>query len=195
MAENYTPQEALEHVEHSHELLSRSEVAVLRFVPLLAAILAIFAGLSSLYSARLGEAALGLKNEALLSEVKASDAWTEYQAESIKAHLYEAGAQAGAGVKTASGFRANAATYRREQIPLRTVARQQEAERDMALQRSAATEARKANFDIALALFEVSIVLTSIAAMIKRQPLFILAGVGGLIGLIFSLLGIFYGRL
>lgn len=194
MPENYQPQEALEHVEHARELLERSEVALLRFVPLMAAVLAIFAGLSSLYAGRLGEEALVLKNAALLNEVQASDLWTEYQAQSIKAHLYETAADV-ANPKTITRLRSAGAKYRREQGPLRAQAQQHERERDAELAQSEETQVRKGGFDVALALFEVSIVLTSIAAMLKRQYLFVMAGIGGLIGLGFSLHGIFTGRL
>ena len=194
MPDNYQPKEALEHVEHAHELLERSEVAVLRFVPLLAAVLAIFAGLSSLYAGRLGERALALKNEALLNEVQASDLWTEYQADSLKAHLYEIAGATGGG-QAHSKLQSAGLKYRSEQLPLRAQAQRYERDRDAAITRSEETEARKGGFDIALALFEVSIVLTSIAAMIKRPFLFVLAGVGGVIGVAFSLHGILAGQL
>lgn len=194
MSDNYQSKEALEHVERAHELLERSEVALLRFVPLLAAVLAIFAGLSSLYAGRLGERALALKNEALLNEVQASDLWTEYQADSLKAHLYEIAGDT-TGAQARGKLQRTGVKYRSEQLPLRAQAQRYERDRDAAIVRSEETEARKGGFDIALALFEVSIVLTSIAAMIKRPFLFVLAGIGGIIGVAFSLHGILAGRL
>jgi hypothetical protein len=188
--EEYSTPEAIEHIERAHELLQQSENALLRFVPLLAAVLAIFAGLSSLYAGRLGEEALTLKNEAVLHEVKASDFWSEYQAESVKAHLYQISAIA-APPKAGIALRAEAAKYRKEQRPLRAEALGNESERDQSLREATAMQARKSNFDVALACFEVSIVLTSIAAMIKRPWLFVLAGAGGVVGLLFSVRGIF----
>jgi hypothetical protein len=193
MPEHYSAKEALEHVEHAHELLERSEHAVLRFVPLLAAVLAIFAGLSSLYGGRLGEEALILKNEALLNEVQASDLWTEYQAESIKAHINETAAET-ADPKFVKHLHSVSAKYRSEQSPLRKQAEQHERARDAAMLASDAIVARKSNFDIALALFEIAIVLTSIAAMVKRQSLFVMAGIGGVIGIVFCLHGMLTGR-
>lgn len=189
MPEEYSPKEALEHVERAHELLEHSEHAALRFVPLLAAILAIFAGLSSLYAGRLGERALTLKNEAVLHEVTASDLWSEYQAESLKSHLYAINAESRPGTAGAA-MRATAAKYKAEQAPLRNEATRNEAERDRALVESTTVETRKAGFDVSLALFEISIVLTSIAAMIKRPWLFVLAAAGGVAGLFFSVRGV-----
>ncbi|MBC5806827.1 MAG: hypothetical protein DLM53_05740 [Candidatus Eremiobacter antarcticus] len=190
MPERYSASEALEHVEHAHELLERSENAMLRWVPLLAAVLAIFAGLSSLYAGRLTEETLTLKNEAVLNEVKASDLWNEYQAESLKAHLYDAAA-AGITNKTAlARLRSSVSKYRDEQKPLLAEAKAHEAERDQALSESDKAQRRKAVFDIALALFEVSIVLTSIAAMLKRRHMFVLAAAGGVAGMAFALYGL-----
>ena len=193
MPEHYSAKEALEHVEHAHELLERSEHAILRFVPLLAAVLAIFAGLSSLFGGRLGEHALILKNEALLNEMQASDLWTEYQAESIKAHLNETAAET-ADPKFVKHLRSVSAKYRSEQSPLRKQAEQHERARDAALVSSDAAVSRKATFDLALALFEISIVLTSIAAMVRRRSLFVMAAIGGVIGVVFCLYGILTGR-
>jgi|SRR5579872_621687 len=193
MSEHYSSTEALEHVERTHELLHRSEVTLLRFVPLLAAVLAIFAGLSSLYGGRLAEQMLSLKNEALLSQVKAADLWTEYEAESIKAHQYGIAAGSSSG-KASAGLRTTAAKYRREQVPLRERALEYEQERDRALNESDVIERRKVQFDIALALFEVSIVLASIAAMLQRPIMFVVAGVGGALGMVVSIIGILGGR-
>lgn len=191
MPEHYFAQEGLEHAEHAHELLQRSEHAVLRFVPLTAAVLAVFAGLSSLYAGRLGERMLALKNEAILSEVKAADLWTEYEAESIKAHLYTVAT--GASAAEHARLKASAAKYRDQQRPLRLQALAHERDRDEQMARSNVVEDRKVGFDIALAFFEISIVLTSIAAMVRRPFLFVMAAVGGVLGLIFSIRGILIG--
>lgn len=189
MPDDYSTTDAMEHVERTHELLERSENALLRFVPLLAAVLAVFAGLSSLYAGRLGEEILTQKNEAVLHEVTSSDLWGEYQAESLKSHLYAIAALTQSG-RAREVMQATAKKYRTEQVPLRAQARSNEVARDQALEESTALARRKVRFDIALAFFEVSIVLASIAAMIKKPFLFALAGLGGLAGLFFSLRGI-----
>ena len=187
---DYTSKEAMEHVERAHELFSQSENAVLRLVPLMAAVLAIFAGLSSLYGGRLGERALTFRNEAVLHEVNASDLWAEYQAESLKAHLYSISALAQSG-NAAAAMRAAAAKYRGEQAPLRVGAQRNEAQRDEALRASVTIEKNKNLFQAALALFEVAIVLTSVAAIVKRPWLLVLAGIGGVVGIAVCILGLF----
>ena len=173
---DYDTHEAMERLHEHHD----PGHPLLRYVPVIAAVLAICAGLSSLLSARLGEDALGLENEALLAEVKASDTWAEYQADSIKAHLYEIQSIAN---KAAPAVIASAKKYRDEQKPLRVSAQAQEEERDRAMASSQRSEERKADIDVGLALFEIGIVLTSIAAMIKRSALMLLGAAGGIAGL------------
>jgi Domain of unknown function (DUF4337) len=189
MSESYSVHEGVEHAHHAHHALEGSGNRRLRYVPVAAAILAVCAGLSSILSGRMGAHVLSLKNEALLHEVAASDLWNEYQSESLKAHFYEISAQS-ADAKVSSSFRTQATKYRAEQTPLSTQAHREEAARDTALAASTALEIQKSNLEVALAFFEVAIVLTSIAAMIERPVLFSLAGIIGAIGLFFGLRGI-----
>jgi len=176
MGERYTSTEAMEHVEKTHGLLERSEHAILRHVPLAAAALAVLAGMSSLLSARSGEAMLASRTEAVLSQSLATDAWNEYEADSLKAHLNESLV-----IVASPGNRrtllTDASKYRARQGPLKTKAQSSEAQRDEDMQRSDVLERRKQVFDIAVALFEISIVLTSVAAMVRRPSLFVFAAV------------------
>jgi hypothetical protein len=177
MGERYTSTEAMEHVEKTHGLLERSEHALLRHVPLVAAALAVLAGLSSLLSARTGEAMLASRTEAVLSQSLATDAWNEYQADSLKAHLNESLVEMAATEATRRTLSTDAAKYRSRQGPLRTKATANERQRDDDMRRSDVLEHRKQLFDVAVALFEISIVLTSVAAMVRRQSLFVFSAV------------------
>jgi hypothetical protein len=188
MPEGYSTREAVHHVEHAHHALIESGSDKLRYVPVVAAILAVCAGLAGILAGRFGAQVLGLRNEALMHEVTASDAWNEYQAESLKAHLYEISAQSAPAAAVAS-LKTQARKYRSEQAPLMTQARQEETARDAALAASTVMESRKSNLEISLGFFEVAIVLTSIAAMIRRPGLFWLSGIVGLVGAFFGLRG------
>jgi hypothetical protein len=182
---DYSPREILEHEHNAHELLERSEHKLLPLVPLIAAVLAVLAGLSSLLGGRLSERILSLRNEAVLHEVSASDTWAEYQAQSLKAHLYEVSATLTSGAKQGA-LRRREAGYRAEQGPLRAQARHSEAQRDEALAGSISTERRKASVDVAVALYEIAIVLTSVAALTKRPWLISLAVLLGLGAVVFD---------
>jgi hypothetical protein len=188
MGEKYSVAEGVHHAEHAHHALDDAKDARLKYVPVAAAILAVCAGLSSILSGRMGAQVLSLKNEALLHEVSASDQWNEYQAESLKAHLYEISAKTSA-ARLASSLSTEAGKYRAEQPALSAKAKQEETARDSALAQSTVLEIRKSNLEVALAFFEVAIVLASIAAMVKQPILLTLAGVIGVIGLFFGLRG------
>ena len=177
MGERYTSAEAMEHVEKTHGLLERSEHALLRHVPLAAAALAVLAGLSSLLSARTGEAMLASRTEAVLSQSLATDAWNEYEADSLKAHLNESLVVVTTSSTTRRTLLTDASKYRARQGPLKTKAQTSESQRDDDMRRSDVLERRKQVFDIAVALFEISIVLTSVAAMVRQPSLFIFAAI------------------
>jgi len=189
MTSDYSPRESLEHEDRARELVEHAEQRGSRFVPLIAAVLAVLAGLSSLYAGRLSERILTLKNEAVLDEVTASDLWSEYQAESVKGHLYEINALSQTGA-LASSLRKSAAQYRVEQKPLMREARRHETLRDAELRESTEAERRKASLDVAVALFEISIVLVSIAALARRPWLLGFAALGGVAALIYAVRGV-----
>jgi hypothetical protein len=192
MSERYTSGEAMEHVEKTHEFLEKSEHAVLRHVPLVAAALAVLAGLSSLLGARTGEAMLVSRTEAVLSQARATDLWNEYQADSLKAHLGEELAVVAVAAPARQQLATAAKEYRGRQGPLKAKALDSELQRDDDLARSTAFEEQKQRFDVAVALFEVAIVLTSVAAMIKRPALFLFAAIVALAAIAADITGFFH---
>lgn len=182
----------MEQVEKAHEMLEKSEHAVLRHVPLVAAALAVFAGLSSLMGARVGEAMLVTRTEAVLAQARATDQWNEYEADSLKAHLGEALAVVTPSAKARQTLATSATRYRARQGPLKELAVASEKERDHDLTISGAYEERKQKFDVAVALFEIAIVLTSVAAMIKKPALFIFAALVAIGAVAAGLAGFFH---
>ncbi|HEY7981759.1 MAG TPA: DUF4337 family protein [Candidatus Eremiobacteraceae bacterium] len=192
MSERYTSGEAMEHVEKAHEFLEKSEHAALRHVPLVAAALAVLAGLSSLLGARTGEAMLVARTEAVLSQARATDLWNEYQADSLKAHLGESLAVIAATAPLRGELATAAKEYRSRQGPLKKTALDSERQRDDDLARSTAFEEQKQRFDMAVALFEVAIVLTSVAAMIKKPALFLFAAFVALGAIAADIAGFFH---
>jgi len=192
MTERYTAGEAMEHVEKVHEALEKSEHALLRHVPLVAAALAVLAGLSSLMGARTGEAMLVTRTEAVLAQARATDLWNEYEADSLKAHLGEALAVIATSARTSQVLSASAKEYRGRQGPLKKLALASESKRDDDMSQSTAFEERKQKFDVAVALFEVAIVLTSVAAMVRQPNLFVFAALLALGAVAADLLGFFH---
>ncbi len=126
--------------------------------------------------------------EALLAQQKASDAWNEFQANSLKRHINEGEASllrtlaldgplaATAEQRAAELDQAVATKYRPNQQALQHKAEDLERERDLA-------ERRHRGFQMAEAAFQLAIVLASIAIVAQALPL-LWASLGfGLVGL------------
>jgi hypothetical protein len=187
---DYLAHEGLEHAERAKEHLeSAPHHPFLRGVPLVAAILAVCAGLSSLYGNRLAEAMLTQGNEAVLDQAAASDQWNEYQAESLKAHLAGSLGELSPSPAVKRYFSQSEQLYRKRQPPLMTEAKRLERAESDSIARVDRLESKKLCFDVATALFQISIVLASISAMTRRPPLFIIALIGGAIGLASCVVG------
>jgi hypothetical protein len=81
------------------------------------------------------------------------------------------------------------ATFRKRQPPLRAEAEHLEEDRTAAVNDMDSAELKKLRFDIATALFQISIVLASISAMTRRPPLFVVALIGGALGILSCIVG------
>jgi hypothetical protein len=187
---DYLAHEGLEHAEKAHEHLGGTSDPVLRLVPVVAAVLAVCAGLSSLYGNRLSETMLLHAQEAVLDQTRAADTWNEYEANSLKAHVESTAQVLTSDPATRRQLHDEEGKYRKRQQPLMVEAKQLESERTAALSALDSVEPKKLDFDVATALFQISIVLASIAAMTKRSPLFFIGLVGGVIGLAFCVVGL-----
>src|SRR6201995_1299717 len=86
-AEAHEHLEHAEHAEHEHDpLVSRIAVTV--------AALAVLAAAAGSLENMQGEASLGATSEAVLMQDRATDTWNEFQADSIKKHIYTVAAKA-----------------------------------------------------------------------------------------------------
>jgi hypothetical protein len=173
--------EVLEHVEQAEEASEHREqfgrnAAVV--VSVLAALLAI----SSLAGTR-------SSTEAILSQAKSTDAWNEYQANSLKRHInlddaaqlrvLAAGTpvQADAEKLAASLEQAVTDKYQPAQDELMPKALDLQHERDLA-------ESRHRGFQTAEAAFQLGIVLSSISIVARARWLLLVGGALGLFGLL-----------
>ena len=187
---DYLAHEGLEHAERAHEHVQGDVPRILKLVPLAAAILAVLAGLSSLYGNRLAESMLRAGNEAILDQTRAADAWNEYEAQSLKKHIASDLALAAADPLVKRRLSGLERAYAEREQPLRVDAEKLEAERNAAIERMDRLEARKLHMDVATALFQIAIVLASIGALMRQPALSVFGLAGGLVGLIFCVLGL-----
>jgi hypothetical protein len=179
--------EALERVEVAEEAAEQREQFA-RHAAVLVSVLAALLAIATLAGNR-------ATTEALLSQQKASDAWNEFQANSLKRHINEGeasllrtlaadgSAAAVAEQRAAELDQAVATKYRPGQDSLQHKAAELEHERDVA-------ESRHRNFQVSEAAFQLAIVLASIAIVARATPLFWAGASLGVMGL-FLLLNAF----
>ena len=161
-------EEARERHEHaSHAAPSR------RWIPLVAALLAVVAALANLASNQRSSDALIAKNEAILAQAKASDAYNFYEARGIKEHAYEALVDAGL-VRDPQRLAKLSGIAKRERVEkAKPLADAQRYERAVAEENERSERVLHAHeiLEIAVTLFEVAIVLVSISALVTTRLL------------------------
>jgi hypothetical protein len=134
----------------------------------------------------------------VISQSRAADQWAYYQAKSIKGYLYEIqkdelelgradGAVRGAPSEVEgrlAAYRDRIARYEKEKAEIQNQARRFEAARDDA-QRHSQT------FGVAVIYLQIAILLSSVAALLRKQPVWYLGLLPGVIGAAYFVYGFF----
>ena len=135
----------------------------------------------------------------MLSQTQASDQWAFYQAKSIKGYLYDlqrdqlaldlkAGAAAMSPEVAAEykarldSYAAKVKKYDDEKAGIEKIAREKEQVRDDALKHGR-------HFGVAVIYLQIAILLSSIAALLKKKPVWLLGLATGLVGVFYFLNG------
>ncbi len=163
----------------------------MRFIPLLTGILAAAAGFLTVRGADLANQAIYHSNQAVLYQAKASDTWTEYQADSIKARVVETTLTTGVGdQKARDALDAQSKDLRARQPPLKEAAQGLEKKREAELTVAGHRLSDKDILAYAGVAIQLGIVLASIAAITRQYALFVMGVFGGLAGLIIMVYGL-----
>src|SRR5258708_26872907 len=126
--------EAHEHAEHADDGAHLRDPFISR-VSITVAVLAVMAASAGSLETVEGGRAITESSEAVLAQDKATDSWNEYQADSLKRHMYEIASNAG-GPKTEEYLR-DIKEQREGQSEAREKAEEAEHERDTNLRNSA----------------------------------------------------------
>ncbi len=163
-----------------------------RLVSLAAAIIAVLAALGTLFSHHRSISALSVKNQAILTQARASDAYNAYEAKQTRYNIYSA--------LLASDLVRSAENRAR----LESVAQSEQTSSPAVLEKAQALEERAASdedhaqtilksyetLQIATTMFEIAIVLVSISAFAGAR-LFLPLGCGlSAVGLVFFFIGL-----
>ncbi len=164
----------LEHLhEHVHESAEHSREIWISWVALSTAVLAVLAAIAGLLSGKHA-------NEAMMSQIQASDQWSYYQAKSIKAAVLDAKMSLANAADEKD--RAKAAKYEEEQAEIKSEAEHKEIE-------------AKTNFHKhevlarGVTLFQIAIAIAAISALTRKRRFWIVSLLFGLVGCVFLVLG------
>src|SRR5579859_5861970 len=117
-----TQQEAIEHAHHAGHAAESGDPLMIR-VTLSIAVMAVVAAFIGALGETEASHTFVEKNDAVLEQAKASDAWNEYQAESVKRHVYGMGATLAASPDTAAKLKELADKYDKEQPDTQGIAK------------------------------------------------------------------------
>lgn len=132
----------------------------------------------------------------MTSQIKASDQWAFFQSKSIKEYIYETqldnmqvqlmNTQPGNAYdtlkKNIATYQKNIAKYKTDKDDISKAAKELETTRDKASKHSTV-------FGLAVVFLEISILLSSIAGLVKNKPIWYLSMIPGLIGIVYFLNG------
>lgn len=169
---------AQEHIQHHAEELGSEKSWVLG----VALSSAIFAALAAVASLQAGHHV----NEALISQLQASDQWALYQAKGIKAGILDSKKDliAALGQPTSRDDAASIARYKSEQDKIKEEATKLEQER-------AAHLGHHVTLATSVTMFQVSIAVAAISVLTQRRLFWWVSLVFGSIGIAFVLAGLF----
>src|ERR1700761_442807 len=155
--------EHLEHAEHAAHGGGKLVAWVSMTIALLAVLSAVVGSLETVASGQ----ALSQKNEAVLSQSKASDSWAFYQAKSLKKHIY--GIAADGGGPKADKYRKTEADNAADETRIQDEAKALEKERDEHLKLSEVAEDRHHRLTVATTLLHMGIAISTIAIIAKKR--------------------------
>jgi hypothetical protein len=184
-------QELKEKLEESQEEREGSERPNpwTMWLSLSTAVIAVLAAIASLEAGANANDAIVRKDDAILHQAKAADAWAHYQAASIKAVVYATGAESASRAELATKWREEAERERNGQRALKEEAEAEEervAEMD---EKSGHKLHVHHQFAKSVTVFQVSIALAAIAALTRRKPMWWVSLAVGATGTAFFLLG------
>lgn len=175
---------AHEHAEHAEHAAHEKDPFVSRVSITIAVLAVMAAGAGSLETVE-GGRAITESSEAVLAQDKATDSWNEYQADSLKRHMYDIAAVAGSA--RAEEYAKEIAKDRVSQEKAREKAVDAEKDRDMRLRESAMHEERHHWLTGAATLIEIGIALSTVAIITSRRAFWVSAmGLGAAGAVLFA---------
>lgn len=172
MEEAEVPLESVQ--EHIHHSAEHSRERWISWVALSTAVLAVLAAIAGLLSGKHA-------NEAMMSEIEASDQWAYYQAKGIKAAVLDAKMTLGGAPNEAD--RTKAERYQEEQAEIQKEAKAKQEE-------AKAHFHQHETYARGVTMFQIAIAVAAISALTAKRRFWIVSLVFGAVGCVFLVLGV-----
>jgi len=179
--------EAHEHAEHAEHAAHESSPFIAK-VSITIAVLAVMAAAAGSLETVEGGRAITESSEAVLAQDRATDAWNEYQADSLKRHMYDIAA--GNGGDHAADYKKDSSDERTAQDKARSQAEDFEKDRQAHVVASARHEDRHHWLTGSATLIEIGIALSTVAIITRKTQFWVGAMGLGAIGI--ALFGVAY---
>jgi hypothetical protein len=154
------------------------------------AIIAVVAAVVGLFSNQATSETILAKNEAILYQSQASDAWAFFQAKGIKEQIYTVNAQTASGA-TARGFKREAERYAQEKDAIQKKAEALQKQVEVKNQESEHFYAKHHVFEFAETFLHVAIALAAISALTRSRPFWLLSILLACVGTAYFTVGLF----
>jgi hypothetical protein len=158
--------EAHEHAEHAEHAAHAGDPFIGQVTITIAVLAVLAASVGSLETVEAG-GAITSASEAVLSQDRATDAWSEYQADSLKKHIYGIAADA-KGAK-ADDYAKTAKEQVAKQAEVKKQATEDETERDKLMAASRLHEHRHHWLTGAATMLEIGIAICTVAIITRRR--------------------------
>ncbi|MGH6991944.1 MAG: DUF4337 family protein [Caulobacteraceae bacterium] len=158
--------ESREHAEHA-EHAARSGDVLISQVTMTIAVLAVVAAIAASLETTEGDRTIVAKNDAVLAQNRATDAWNFFQAKSLKKNLYQLAADLG-GAK-AKGYVGRASSNAAQEAQIGAQAQALEAERNRWSAVAEAHELRHGRLTIASTLLHMAIAIATLSIILRRR--------------------------
>lgn len=158
--------EAREHAEHA-EHAAHGKDSLISQVTLTIAVMAVIAAIGATLENTEGDKTIVSKNDAVLQQNQATDAWNEYEAKSVKKNLYTIAADQ-PGPRSAA-YGKIAAQNAADQKGIQATAKAFEAARDRMSEQAEVHERRHGRLTIASTLLHMAIAIATLAIILHSR--------------------------
>ena len=192
--EGFETQELKENLEeaqeHAHGHGEGKGAPWLTWLSLSTAIIAVLAAIASLESGSYANDAIVAKNDAVLHQSKADDAWAHYQAKSVETVIYATQAEQATRPDLTARWRGEAEREKSERDEIRKSAGEEEKAVEESNHESEHDLHVHHQFAKSVTIFQVAIALAAIAALTRKKVMWWVSLGLGAVGAAFFVLGL-----